>query len=383
MGLSVDYHVNPGLNEFRISVNTSDKKINIPDSGILSDSGIRHDWISSNSEILLSLKTQPKNTWLNYDLLGLIFFQISRYEEYLGLGTDEHNRFPASKSTLHQTGWLQHPIVDIIVQVLRKKIESTFNINALDRELTLLSTCDVDFPWYRKNVRFPWSMFKENSAGKDPFDTYDEIISIHEENKIDLRFFFLVAGEQPYEKISRYKKGSLKKLINQISTTSRTGIHPPYKSATDQKRMKHAIQTYEVLTGTKPTHSRQHYLRVTLPVTYRLLMANGIEEDYSMGYADAIGFRAGTAFTYDWYDLEKEERTELKIHPLMAMDVTLRYYMKLDAEAASAQLNTLKENAKETGGQFGLLWHNNNLSTREGWDTYRAVYFNFIALFNA
>ena len=55
----------------------------------------------------------------------------------------------------------------------------------------------------------------------------------------------------------------------------------------------------------------------------RILIDAGIAEDYSMGYPDEPGFRAGIARPYYFYDVAEDHQTNLKIFPFQVMDATL------------------------------------------------------------
>ena len=74
-----------------------------------------------------------------------------------------------------------------------------------------------------------------------------------------------------------------------------------------------------------------------------------------MGFADAIGFRSGTSHPYRWFDFEKNDKTELWIHPFIAMDVTMRDYLKMTPEQAFGQLTMMLNEVKKYGGDFGIL----------------------------
>jgi len=120
--------------------------------------------------------------------------------------------------------------------------------------------------------------------------------------------------------------------------------------------------------------SRQHYLRLTLPDTYRNLIAAGIREDYSMGYVDAVGFRAGVAAPFNFYDLHEEQETNLRIFPFAFMDVTLMQYAKLTAQEAAIKVETLMNQVQATGGYFCAVWHNESLSGTGKWRGYRELF---------
>ena len=66
--------------------------------------------------------------------------------------------------------------------------------------------------------------------------------------------------------------------------------------------------------------SRQHFIRFTLPDTYRQLINAGIKEEFSMGYGSVNGFRASVALPFYWFDLEKNEATSLLVYLFCFMD---------------------------------------------------------------
>ena len=90
--------------------------------------------------------------------------------------------------------------------------------------------------------------------------------------------------------------------------------------------------------------SRQHFIRLQLPHTYRILESLSITDDFSMGYASELGFRAGTGRSFLWYDLEKEVCSELRVHPFCFMDATAHYYKKWTAEEETILLEELNKN---------------------------------------
>ena len=105
-----------------------------------------------------------------------------------------------------------------------------------------------------------------------------------------------------------------------------------------------------------------------------MLVQNGITHDYTMGYAEQTGFRAGTARTFKWFDLRKNEATHLNIHPFVYMDGTLLEYLKLTPEAAKKRIEDLYGQVKKYGGTFSFLWHNETISGYQHWAAYQEVF---------
>ena len=70
---------------------------------------------------------------------------------------------------------------------------------------------------------------------------------------------------------------------------------------------------------------------------------------------------------FPWYDLQKEERTDLTIHPFAAMDVSLNFYLELQPEQAVQRIQQMMDELKCYGGTFTLLWHNSSFAKEIGW----------------
>ncbi len=108
------------------------------------------------------------------------------------------------------------------------------------------------------------------------------------------------------------------------------------------------------------TTNRWHYLRTTSPTDCASLIAAGITDDYTLGFADYAGFRLGTCRAVRWINPENHEVTNLTLHPLTIMDCTLSNsnYMNLTEEEALAHCIQLCKATHQYAGELTLLWHN-------------------------
>ena len=111
-----------------------------------------------------------------------------------------------------------------------------------------------------------------------------------------------------------------------------------------------------------------------MPKSYNTLIHAGLTDDYTMGYADATGFRAGISSPYPFYDLERDIETGLTIHPFCVMDTTLQKYLHLTPEEGVERYRTLVDKVRHVGGTFCCIIHNQNLCERYGWEGWRNVY---------
>jgi hypothetical protein len=210
---------------------------------------------------------------------------------------------------------------------------------------------------------------------QDPFDTYEYILDTCLSRAIELRCFFLLADRSRYDINVDHRNSQLRERIEDMRDGGAVvGIHPGYESHNDIRIVRTEIGRLNAILGDKTQHSRQHFLKFRLPVTYRRLLECDILHDHSMGYADVPGFRAGTAHPYKWFDVERNEITPLLVHPIIVMDSTLRDYQKLNPADALRVIAELKTEVKATGGDFVSLWHNETVAEQGDWVGWRAVW---------
>src|SRR5207245_1555660 len=117
------------------------------------------------------------------------------------------------------------------------------------------------------------------------------------------------------------------------------GLHGSYAAADDPVRLAAEKQKLEALAGPVAGH-RYHYLRVDPHRNLAPLEAAGLRYDTTLGFPDAIGFRAGIARPFRPWDFERDEPLDLVEIPLAAMDATLadERYLGLAAKRAEPQL---------------------------------------------
>ena len=95
----------------------------------------------------------------------------------------------------------------------------------------------------------------------------------------------------------------------------------------------------------------------------RVLVKAGLTDDFSMGYADVAGFRYGSCRPARFIDPVKQRVTDLTIHPLTAMDASLKRedYMNLTDDEALGYVKQLLDATKRYHGEVVLLWHNTSV----------------------
>ena len=149
------------------------------------------------------------------------------------------------------------------------------------------------------------------------------------------------------------------------------GLHGSYSAADDAQRIADEKERLERLSG--PVQGqRYHYLRIDPHRNLGALEAAGFAYDSSLGFGDAVGFRAGIAHPFRPWDFERDAPHDLIEVPLAAMDVTLsaERYLNLSVEQAGKRLSALLDWAEQHGGGFAILWHSEQYDSAllPGWD---------------
>lgn len=328
-----------------------------------------------------------------FDIFSAAFWLTSRYEEYTDTNRDEHGRFSAKQSFLFKNNLLHLPLINIWADGLRKLLNDEYALNLNSLAYNYLPTLDIDQVYYYKHRPLISSVLgagkqlaKGNFKGfwqriltalnlvADPNDTFAYQQALHKRHHISPLYFFHMGEGGKHDPIPLYTKKSVLAVINSVSLQNMTGIHPSYRSFNNSSVILAEKKRLEGIIGRTVECSRQHYLRFTLPQTYRLLAACGITHEYSMGYADNTGYRAGIAAPYRWFDLERNEESTLTVHPFAVMDVTLKNYMKLDTTTAIDEVKRLANPVKQYGGEFCSLWHNESLGSLPEWRGWSDVY---------
>ncbi|MFZ4398482.1 MAG: polysaccharide deacetylase family protein [Bacteroidales bacterium] len=335
-----------------------------------------------------------KKSCFPFDPFAAGFYLVTRYEEYLPYIKDQYGRFSADQSIAYKNYFLKKPLINIwslrIAAIIKIKYPDFKTENGKFR---FIPTLDIDCAYayklkgiirsiggYLKSIRnFEIKNMIERTKvlsgiGKDHFDTFDFQFKIHEKYNLHPIYFILFAEYSDFDKNIPTNNRRFHSLIKMLGDEAEVGIHPSFASNNNSKVLKHEIDSLSLVLHRQITRSRQHFLKLELPHTYRNLMELDITDDYTMGYASEIGFRASICSTYYFYDLESDVETNLRIHPFSFMEGTLRDYLNIHADKALNYIKPLIDEVKAVNGCFIPLWHNESLSNQRRWIGWQEVY---------
>jgi hypothetical protein len=369
-------------------------------SGLLNEKDISEKDIYISKHRDTPIFFTVNNSSLPFDPFAASFYLISRYEEYLPHIGDAHNRFPATESLAYKEGFLDLPVVNIWAGWVKELILEQYPDQPFNpRQYEFITTVDVDnlFAYKGKGVfrsagaivrdifSFQFAELTQRmqtllGLKPDVFDTFERQIEMRDEADVKSIYFILFAEFAQFDRNISMHSPIMHDYVRGMMDYSEVGIHPSYESNKSEKRVAYELRTLEEALRSPVTKSRQHFLKMRLPDTIRLLAELGITDEYSMGYASDPGFRAGIATPFTFYDLEMEGALPMRIHPFMVMDVTYIDYKNYSTEDALIDMKKYVDATKAVNGQFISVFHNRIFSEKEfAWRGWNKVYRELLA----
>jgi hypothetical protein len=354
-------------------------------------------------------KIERQGCWLicHADIIASSFFLLSRYEEILKPECrDQHGRFCAKDSIIFQQGYGNRPLVDEYGVLLRKWLREVGVTTPPEKKgfSKIYLTHDVDIPFrferiptvckqYIKNIlhynysKYPLKKFMYEQS--DEYYTFPKIINYDREIQkkvphvsVESIYFLISAGSFFNRKYYNFFSNKTKRLINTLSKSgARLGFHVSYEAGVNPRKIIHESARLKKRLGIEKIISRHHYLQWREPEDVIYMEQAGITDDFTLSYADAVGFRVGTCHPYRFINPKTKELTNVTIHPLKIMECTLERnsYMNLDFESALEACKKIVKGVYDMNGELVLLWHNTeflNLNYQE--KLYKSI-LNFIA----
>ena len=331
---------------------------------------------------------------LPFDPFASGFFMVTRYEEYLKTEKDHFGRFRLNDSIANEGKFIGIPVVNLWANLLLELIQKQFpDVQPHFNSFRFIPSIDIDHAYafgHRtitrtlggfihdiQNVDFVTLKSRIKvllNKEKDPYDNYSLIKEIHDSFDIKPLYFILFADYDGNDNNVSLDDIEFQELIKKLDMEAEVGIHPSMASNKSLRTLENEVFGLSDLIDRDVSISRQHFLKIKLPWTYRNLIRLEITDDYSMGFASAPGFRAGIANSFLFFDVINDETTELRVHPVTIMDVTLKDYLKLDFEASLIKIKEIIDVVKSVNGEFVSLWHNESFSDTGRWKGWLPLY---------
>ena len=329
-----------------------------------------------------------------FDIFSASFFLLTRMEEYGSRDTDVHGRFKAEASTVFANGFLQRPLIDEwCMQLFDMLCERWPALTCRTRERKFVSTIDIDHPFKYRNKglvinaaglvrdmakrRFrevPERLAVVCRLKPDPYFCFEYIESTYMANGCTPIFFVHTGDKGRYDRKYIYPSRRYNKALRSLCSEFFMGLHPSYRASFDAGLISREKERLESIIGESIVRARFHYLRMQLPLSYRILEETGIRHDYTMMYSSQIGFRASTSVPYRFFDAEQGRELDVTVHPSCVMDVTLKNSCRMDSRHALDAIRSLHYATERCGGEFITLFHNSSLGEDCEWKGWRKTF---------
>lgn len=222
---------------------------------------------------------------------------------------------------------------------------------------------------------------------KDPLHCYERWLKAEKQCNAHSTFFFwpgLSAVTKRHYTDCAYELFDLVVFDNQKCTVAEMiqeidqqgweiGFHPSWYSFDDADELKRQKDSLEKALGHDIVSIRQHYLHYDIRVTPAVQAETGLKYDSTLGFNDNIGFRFGTCYPWNLYDLKNEKELTIKEIPLIIQDSAMLNPAKgmcLDEDTAFEYIKQITEAVENVSGILTLLWHPNSIINPDRWDLY-------------
>lgn len=318
---------------------------------------------------------------LPFDIFSAVFYMITRYEEYGIEGFSCHD------SLQYREGFVEQPVVDLWALSLDKFLSSFDSryVSCFRPSFSFVSVINIDEPYKyrhrglvfttrtlaRKLFSGMYSRFHKQIMvllhfRDDPYDNVERIIESHATSNV-VPMFFMRMKHGPQGRLANYRRMLYRSFLVGLIPTSSGSLTVQGERAKLEKRIVHS----------RVVLSRFGTGHFSVPESLRTADALGFTDDYSMGFARHIGYRAGTAHPFRFYDVEKDLVGNLRVHPVVITDEAL-YNMQSRREDLSKIFLLYAENVKSVGGELVSGFSNVSLSNNGRWGGWSAGFFKAI-----
>lgn len=229
----------------------------------------------------------------------------------------------------------------------------------------------------RKIIQKENNLFESIKAWSD-YKKYDKVYTFPWMTEMDTKVikkmgtsictsvYFLKGGGEDSADNGYYKrKKRVRNLVYYLKKRKAVfGLHASLTAGKEPERIFEEKKYLEEILGEEIRWNRNHYLCSKNPEDMEYLIMAGITDDFTMAYADTVGFRLGTCRPVRWINPKSKEITSLTMHPLTIMECTLdaKKYMNLSETEANKVIYQMLNTVKYYNGEAVLLWHNTSVA---------------------
>jgi hypothetical protein len=354
-----------------------------------------------NGTVPLFREMSPGQIECFADLPALTVVTLARAEEVQARRVDVHGRFCAEDSIAFRGGFLDRPIVDEWGLAFAQAIEQLIpQWQPKTRRLRAKISHDIDevglppqlWPtthsqgagWHPRTLwmalpfdfRYPIQTtlkkldpgagvgelgktfsFRQTSC----LELIRRVVQPAVKRGLDTAVYWKASRLGPYDSGYDPRSTKIRETVRFLQDLDvENGVHPGYATYRCAEELQREVNLVRGVVGEDCLGGRQHYLR-WCPETWVDWEKTGLAYDSTLGYAEQVGFRAGTCVPYRPWLLSLDREADLLEIPLIVMDVTLLESMELEEDELLLTVQRLIGKCAAIGGVFTLLFHSTTL----------------------
>ncbi|MGB7786995.1 MAG: polysaccharide deacetylase family protein [Salinimicrobium sp.] len=320
-----------------------------------------------------------ENSSIPFDIFAASFYLLSRYEEYLPHVKDKEGRFQASESLAFQENFLELPVIDIWAQKFKKVLQAKFPDQDFKTKKfsseNIIAVTEI-FCYREKGIirillgllmdvlqikpKYVLHRFQVMlKLKRDPYDVYNKLLRVLKKHKISMKFMFQVSDFSSHDRNINYNRLRLQSLIKSVADYAEVGLQPGFYANQKFAVLKEEKRRLESILK-RPVHSAiNSKYNLLLPNAYNHMVELDFKNDFSMGYPEALGFRAGTCTAFLFYDLNFEVTTPLLLHPYA---LNVEAFQKMKETEIEYKIREIRRQVKLVGGKLVSVFTNKDFS---------------------
>ena len=337
-----------------------------------------------------------KASMFPFDVFAATFYLITRYEEYLPHVKDGLNRFDEKQSLCIKRGFVETPLVDLWLLALFEELVKFFPALSMDHtsEETFMPIVEVVSPFkylhlsvvnnlvtfgnalYHLNF---WALLEQPLVllgfRKDPWDIFREYKDLFYTAKFKTRFFFLFSKESDLDRGISIRNTTFQSLIKGVADYFEVGLLASFPANKKGKQFVKERKGLNLLIHRTIQKIRYAWGVSTVNESYRNLIMQEVEADFSLGFPTIMGYRASTAVPFYYYDLANEMTTSLRVFPVVANENSLHHYSSVEW---IKKLNAMGNSLPLAKGVHCFAISNRVLENSEANKGYRSVIIDYL-----